>query len=52
MKTNARDERAATEPTPEKTTPSHKLALRTGLRAGRVWRSGNKTMSDDWLAPL
>lgn len=49
MKTNEQTERPSTEPTAEKTESSHKLTLRTGLRAGRTWRSGNKVATDDWL---
>ncbi len=30
---------------------SSRLEVRSGVRAGRTWRSGNKVWSDDWLAP-
>jgi hemolysin-activating ACP:hemolysin acyltransferase len=52
MKMNEREERGRGAGADEKKAPSSKLEVRSGVRAGRTWRSGNKVWSDDWLAPV
>lgn len=48
MKTNETEARVRDD---VKKASSSKLEVRSGVRAGRTWRSGNKVWSDDWLAP-
>lgn len=49
MKTNEKEARVPDARANEQQSPTSKLAVRSGVRAGRL---GNKVWSDDWLAPV
>ncbi len=49
MKKNEKEARARSPRADGPQSPANKLALRSGVRAGRL---GNKVWSDDWLAPV
>lgn len=49
MKTNEKEARVPDARANEPKSPSNKLAVRSGVRAGRL---GNKVWQDDWLSPV
>lgn len=52
MKMNERDESVRGARADVKKTPSNRLEVRSGVRAGHTWRLGNKLWTDDWICPV